>query len=552
MAIPAASVSATAARAAAAPPERAAIAPPGPTAGTPFRVALPPAPAIRTSGELEAQLRRRLRVYWALWGAVLLALAATSLVSDWAEFGAEPRRLVTQPPLPGVLLVVAGLSLGIVTVLAPGRRLGLARLRAIEWLAIAVAATLFVVNQSRDLADSVPDVTRTPMTFGTALGAAWGYLIVGFAVLVPSSWWHVVLRTAVLTGCAFLPELLVLGPAPGPIPGLAVFLALKLIMIAVMGALATYGAYRVEALRQDARAARQLGQYVLTRRLSEGGMGEVHLAEHQLLRRPCAVKLIRREHAGDAAALARFEREVRATAQLTHPNTVQIFDYGHGDDGTFYYAMEYLPGVSLDELVARHGALPPARAVHVLAQLCGALREAHGRGLVHRDIKPSNVMLCERGGVPDVAKLLDFGLVTTTRAAGADPKLTQAGVVLGTPAFMSPEQCAGDEIVDAASDIYSLGALAYFLLTGEAPFGGRSAPHVLAAHLYEIPASVCAGCPDVPPALAAAVARCLEKLPARRYPDVVALRRDLLRAVAAAPWTERDAASWWQRHATPA
>jgi serine/threonine-protein kinase len=208
--------------------------------------------------------------------------------------------------------------------------------------------------------------------------------------------------------------------------------------------------------------------------------------------------------------------------------------------------MEYLPGIALDELVERDGPLPPARAVHVLAQLCGALAEAHGRGLVHRDIKPSNVMLCERGGMHDVVKLLDFGLVGSALTGGGDAKLTQAGVVLGTPAFMSPEQCGGDEVVGPASDIYAIGALAFFMLTGGPPFGGRSTPHVLAAHLYETPRAVDELRPDVPAALARAVARCMAKQPADRFADVASLRDALLCAVDGTRWTEREAREWWR------
>src|SRR5262249_37577774 len=152
-----------------------------------------------------------------------------------------------------------------------------------------------------------------------------------------------------------------------------------------------YGSHRIEVLRVEASNARKVGQYWLKHRLGSGGMGEVYLAEHMLLRRPCAVKLIRSERAGDPTNLHRFEREVRATAALTHPNTVQVFDYGHAEDGAFYYAMEYLPGLNLEELVQRHGPLPAERAVHLLRQVCGALHEAHGVGLIHRDIKPNNI-----------------------------------------------------------------------------------------------------------------------------------------------------------------
>jgi serine/threonine-protein kinase len=214
-------------------------------------------------------------------------------------------------------------------------------------------------------------------------------------------------------------------------------------------------------------------------------MGEVYLAEHVLLRRPCAVKLIRPERLGDPSILRRFLREVQVTATLTHPNTVQVFDYGQTGEGTLYYAMEYLSGLSLDEVVARHGPLPPARVVFLLRQLCGALAEAHAAGLIHRDIKPGNVLLCYRGGLADVVKLLDFGLVHRPTETGDESRLTQPGLVFGTPAYVSPEQAAPQADVDARSDIYSMGAVAYFLLTGRPPFVRGSVVQTLAAHISE-------------------------------------------------------------------
>ena len=180
-----------------------------------------------------------------------------------------------------------------------------------------------------------------------------------------------------------------------------------------------FGARTISRLRRQVAEARQLGQYRLRRRIGAGGMGEVYLAEHQLLKRPCALKLIRPEDVADPKALERFEREVRLTATLSHPNTVEIYDYGRTEDGTYYYVMEYLPGLSLAELVERHGPLPPGRAVYLLRQVCLALREAHAAGLIHRDIKPSNIFAARRGGMDDVAKLLDFGLVRPAATARA-------------------------------------------------------------------------------------------------------------------------------------
>ena len=280
-----------------------------------------------------------------------------------------------------------------------------------------------------------------------------------------------------------------------------------LIMLAVGS---TFGARAISRLRREVARARQLGLYRLRRHLGTGGMGEVYLAEHQLLKRPCALKLIRTGHLADPRILERFEREVTLTATLSHPNTIEIFDYGRTEDGTYYYVMEYLPGLNLGELVQRHGPLPPGRAVYLLRQVCGALREAHAAGLIHRDIKPSNIFAARRGGMDDVAKLLDFGLVlpaTTSRSA----HLSDEGTILGSPLFMSPEQVMGGHEIDARSDIYSLGAVAYYLLTGRPPFGDGGAIGVMIAHARDpvVPASEVG--PGLPEDLDRVVLRCLSK-----------------------------------------
>ena len=214
------------------------------------------------------------------------------------------------------------------------------------------------------------------------------------------------------------------------------FDAMVLLILAVGSA---FGARTIFLLRKQVAEARQLGQYHLRRKIGCGGMGEVYLAEHQLLKRPCAIKLIRANHLAEPRALERFEREVRLTATLSHPNTVEIYDYGRTENGTYYYVMEYLPGLNLAELVQKHGPLPPGRAVHLLRQVCLALREAHAAGLIHRDVKPSNIFAARRGGMDDVAKLLDFGLVQPPTRRSA-PDLSGEDKIVGTPHFMSPEQ----------------------------------------------------------------------------------------------------------------
>jgi serine/threonine-protein kinase len=313
-------------------------------------------------------------------------------------------------------------------------------------------------------------------------------------------------------------------------------------------AIAVYGSHRIEVLRTEVVAARRLGQYQLGQRLGVGGMGEVYLAEHLLLRRPCAIKLIRPDRCGQPSVLDRFEHEVRATAMLTHPNTVQVYDYGRAQDGTFYYAMEYLPGMTLEQLIAQHGPLPPERAIHFLRQICGALSEAHGNGLIHRDIKPSNVIACRRGGLNDVAKLLDFGLVRSAELGANVGNQTPVGAVEGTPAYMSPEQADGKVNLDPRSDIYSLGALAYHLLTGQPPFVRPTLMQTLIAHVCDPPTPPRQLRDEVPADLQAVVLRCMEKDPAQRFLDARSLEKALADCTAANLWTEKRAADWWQDH----
>ncbi len=501
------------------------------------------------TAQLEEELRSRLRLMAAIWAGVTATLAITGFAAHWDRIAAQPALALTAPPLPGLLLLLVLLIARIGAVLGPGRAIGLRQLRRIEWLFVAMSGGFFILNQTVSLHDGLAfDIRDNPMDLGAGFGAPWSVFIIAFAVLAPSNLRHSVTRTAVLAACAFIPEVITLPQTTGLSPQALTFLTIKAMSVGSMSALAIYGTYRVAELRRDVQEARQLGQYVLLRELGSGGMGAVYLAEHQFLRRACAVKLIHPEQADDEATLARFEREVRAAARLTHANSVQIYDYGRAENGTFYYAMEYLPGVSLQDLVDAHGPLTPARTVRVLAQLCGALREAHAIGFVHRDIKPGNVMLCERGGIQDVAKLLDYGLVTVVRSTEEDSKITQAGMIVGTPAFMSPEQCAEDAELTGASDIYSLGAVGYFLLTGRPPFGGRSAMQMLAAHLYEVPVRVTDLRSDVPAGLSDVLGRCLEKAPTARYESMEALEHALRAAVLHDSWTDDDARAWWTAH----
>jgi serine/threonine-protein kinase len=309
-------------------------------------------------------------------------------------------------------------------------------------------------------------------------------------------------------------------------------------------ALAIYGSFLTNGLRTELQQARKLGQYRLVRKLGEGAMGEVYLAEHQLLKRPCAVKLIRPGADPDQIALARFEREVQSAARLAHPNTIEIYDYGRTDDGTFYYVMEYLRGLSLFEVVRQGGPLPPGRVIYLFRQICAGLAEAHALGLVHRDMKPANVLVAVRGGESDIAKILDFGIVKLTRDPDA-PELTIDRSIHGTPMFMAPEQAMADSSLDARADIYALGGMMYFALTGRPPFGGASPIAVMMAHVRDPIVPPSRHRPDLPEDLERVVLRCLEKQPGSRFPTVEVVGAALAACHSAADWGPYRADAWW-------
>jgi len=307
----------------------------------------------------------------------------------------------------------------------------------------------------------------------------------------------------------------------------------------------------IYGLRREIDEARQLGQYTLDEKLGEGAMGVVYRAHHAMLRRPCAVKLLLPDKVGEMH-LARFEREVQQTARLTHPHTVTIFDYGRTPEGIFYYAMELLEGASLDRIIEGDGPQPPERVAYILDQVAAALAEAHGIGLIHRDIKPANIILTEQGGEPDVAKVVDFGLVKDVRSegdGGGDPDLSQAGAVAGTPLYMSPETILAYHQVDARSDLYALGAVSYYLLTGEPVFKGRTAAEVCTQHVQEQPVPPSKRCDqEVPPDLESLIMACLEKDPAHRPQSANHLRARLWAGGTAARWNTDRARRWWRKH----
>jgi eukaryotic-like serine/threonine-protein kinase len=308
----------------------------------------------------------------------------------------------------------------------------------------------------------------------------------------------------------------------------------------------------IYGLRQEVRDARRLGQYTLTEKLGQGGMGVVYRARHAMLRRPAAIKLLPPDRFGHEA-VARFEREVQLTASLTHPNTVRIFDYGRTPDNIFYYVMEYLEGANLADVVAVGGPMPPGRVIFVLDQIAGALSEAHGIGLIHRDIKPANVYLTQQGGVPDVAKVLDFGLVKQIGPSEGEDSTVQAltsdNSFTGTPQYMAPEAITAPEAIDARSDIYSLGAVGYYLLTGQHVFSGRNIVEICSHHLHSLPAPPSQRTGQALPSdLEQLVLGCLAKAPEQRPQSARALQVALRACADARAWSEDEARRWFDAH----
>jgi serine/threonine-protein kinase len=323
------------------------------------------------------------------------------------------------------------------------------------------------------------------------------------------------------------------------------YAAISAVFVLAIVVVSTYVTHVIYGLTQKVREATQLGQYTLDEKIGEGGMGIVYRARHSMLRRPTAVKLLPPDKAGEHN-IQRFEREVQLTSLLTHPNTIAIYDFGRTPEGIFYYAMEYLEGIDLEDLVNEAGPIDPARAIHILMQVAGALGEAHEVGLIHRDVKPANIILCERGATPDVAKVLDFGLVKHVDGITKDPSLSGENMITGTPMFLSPEAILTPDKVDGRSDLYALGCVGYFMIAGAYPFDGVSIVEICGHHLHTAPKAPSSrlGRP-LPSDLEAVILKCLEKAPAKRYADATALFEALRVCSDATKWDPAEARTWW-------
>ena len=378
-----------------------------------------------------------------------------------------------------------------------------------------------------------------------------------WAALVPSHWRHA-LPTFLWVGLVF-PLVIGVGAAVSPtaradwitVDAITVFTS-NYVFVLASSTLSVILCHMVWSAQQQAR---NLGSYKLEELLGRGGMGEVWRARHELLARRAAIKLIRADALGGDAdardvALARFEREAQATASLRSPHTVELYDFGISDAGAFYYVMELLDGYDVQKLVKQFGPLPAERVVHLLVQVCDSLSEAHAAGLVHRDIKPSNIYVCRYGQRVDFVKVLDFGLVKVGRDVEDTPahvQLTAPHVISGTPGFMAPEQVLGDVESDGRTDLYAVGCVAFWLLTGQTVFQGSTVTEVLTQHARDEPPSPseCSELP-IPPALDAIVLRCLAKRPEDRPQSADDLAQALSDTSDPRVWTQARARSWWE------
>jgi eukaryotic-like serine/threonine-protein kinase len=493
---------------------------------------------------------RRIRALaWIYAGAYFLAGLTPLLISE------QGRAFLLSAPanwLPTVLSITGGLAAGLV-LSHPGLsdklklRFGLV-FEVIASFGIAAAEYQNVV------APMALTSNHLPAGFGLSWVAPWVML---FSVIVPAR--PVTTMIAGVLSMATVPLTYAAGVALGsnlPLGASQFFFWLVFPYLIVLG-MAYVGARVVFRLGAAVREARELGSYRLRQRLGAGGMGEVWRAEHRLLARPAAIKLIRPEVLGATdpesrrVLVRRFEREAQATALMRSAHTVELYDFGVTDDGTFYYVMELLEGFDLRELVSRGGPVPPERAVHLLRQMCDSLAEAHAGGLIHRDIKPANVFACRYGRKLDFVKVLDFGLVKhgERRADGADQVTGVEQIAGGTPAFMSPEQAMGDAGVDGRSDLYAAGCVAYWLLTGSVVFQGRTTMETILMHAQREPEppSRRTGQP-IPPALELIVLDCLAKDPAARPGTADELSDRLAAVPLAGEWTPARASEWWSRH----
>jgi eukaryotic-like serine/threonine-protein kinase len=509
-----------------------------PEATSPARIGVgPPTPSRPALATLPLDLARegvrRLRIVaWALIGAYVFFILL--------RFFADVQRGRPSSRVVEVGAAAVGVALALVMV----------RLTSNDRLGPRTVLDLGLVYQV--LSAFVIAVSYYPFTTNGRVGGWSGVAVwvVTFPLVVPNTRGKVVVAT--IASALMDPLGAVLHAAAGvPPPPLqeAIIAYFPTVIAAALGIAISRMVFRISV---EASRARELGSYRLVEPLGAGGMGEVWRAEHRMLARPAAIKLIRTDTQSGTSSRdlqRRFEREARATAKLTSPHTVQVYDYGTTEDGTFYYVMELLEGFDLETLIRKFGPLPPERAIHLLHQACLSLAEAHACGFTHRDIKPANIYVCHYGIQHDFVKILDFGLVKATGVLDTvDGTLTAVGTIAGTPGYMSPEMALGRE-VDSRADIYSLGCVGYWLVTGRPVFEAQSAVEVLMDHARTPPPRLSERAPGpVPPGLEEILLACLHKSPDERPQSADEVAAALEKIPSPESWTPSRARRWWQEH----
>ena len=474
------------------------------------------------------------------------------LVRDLAfETGFSPLALT-------LLIVVLGTSAALIF---SSKRMSLPRLRALELLIFGAAAAYLAAQGYALLLEQLAlGGAGTSLSVWNRTMLHFVLLMVVYGIFVPNAWPRAALGVVsiALTPLAMVALLTfrhseyadVIGglATPGQLLG-------DMVLLLIGAAVAVFAAYIIHECSTAAFEADDSQLYDLEKKIGTGGMGEVWLARHSVLARPAAIKLIREDMVGArdtqeaSLLLRRFEREAKATAALRSPHTVEIYDFGVTNDGTFFYAMEYLDGLDLETLIKQHGPLPAARAVFLLLQACESLADAHHSGLTHRDVKPANIYACRMGVCHDYIKLLDFGLAKTVQPTEGVTQLTVDGTTSGTPAYMAPEMAVSKDDVDCRADLYSLGCVGYWLLTGRQVFEGDSAVSVIIDHVQTAPVPPSQRTEiEIPEELSRIILKCLEKDPADRYQSAETLAADLTACPLATPWDVHQAKIWWELH----
>jgi serine/threonine-protein kinase len=489
--------------------------------------------------DLLRQASRRLEIITLIGAALWVAGPALGHLALRVTDPGDPRwaRFL---PLDAIALVSIGVSLGLFTYLRTGDRRPALVLDLALCYMVAIAFDIGVMMHLG------PPAAAT--TSGAPMITWIGPVILMFAAIIPAA--PRKMFVAGLVAASMNPIGMLLGRELGhyTFEGVVAPLVMHYPDYLLLG-VAVVISHVVTRLGQQVSRERELGSYRLGALVGRGGMGEVYLATHRMLARPAAIKLLRPEMlaGGDGSraqlAVARFRREAEAAARLRSPHTVELYDFGVTQEGTLYLVMELLDGVDLETLVRRHGPLPPARVIHLLRQVCESLEEAHRAGLVHRDVKPANIHVGRVGLEHDFVKVLDFGLVKSM-AGGSDSVVSAAGLTPGTPTYMAPETAQGG-IVDPRADLYSLGCVAYYLLTGRVVFEGETAIQVILKHLEQrpVPPSRWLDVP-LPAALEQTVMACLAKRPGDRPRSAAEVARRL-EAADAEPWSQEEAADWW-------